>query len=256
MLPRGHKTFFALAGLAMAAAAIGDWANLLQFDGRFFYVANAAAWPVTITLLAFGCLAAAATVKNPSTEWIGGFGLPIFGTLTSVCLFFLASFGPRVEARPSPGHRRPCVAAGVRTGLAAREAHAQENGTFPRPDRQDVGPHRGRRGRSPGRLRLRVVERGAGPFAGRPREPTAHEHRAPRGFGLGGLEPAAPVERRRRSRDVRGAHAARRRDMANHLLDGRQPARGPLGQRLRAERLRRDRGAPGAEDLARPATLR
>ncbi len=129
MLPRGYKSFFALAGLAMAAAVIGDWANLLQVDGRLAYVANSAAWPVTITLLALAAWLLPATVKNPSTEWIGGFGLPIFGTLTSVCLFFLASLGH--VSKPTIALATVTVlAAGVRLAIAVREAHAQRTARF------------------------------------------------------------------------------------------------------------------------------
>ena len=129
MLPRGHKSFFGLAGLAMAVAAVGDWTGVLQFGGRLAYVANGVAWPLTITLLALAAWLLPATVKNPGTEWIGGFGLPIFGALTSVCLFFLASAG-HVSKPTIALATLTILAAGVRLAIAVREAHAQRTARF------------------------------------------------------------------------------------------------------------------------------
>src|SRR6185437_16694649 len=54
VLPKGYRPFFTLAGIALAANAIGDAFNLLQPDSRFGYIANGAAWPVSLTLLAIG----------------------------------------------------------------------------------------------------------------------------------------------------------------------------------------------------------
>ncbi len=147
VLPRGFRPFFAIAGVALAANAIGDGFNLLQPMSRFGYVANGAAWPISLTLLALAVWILPANIEHPGTDRIAGFEIA------------------RLRRRhrhgdPAPRQLRAHGEARHRTGDAdpprgrraagpdrARGARG-EDGAISVAHRQDLGPHRRDRGRT------------------------------------------------------------------------------------------------------------
>ena len=129
VLPRGFRPFFALAGVALAANAIGDGFNLLQPTSRFGYVANGAAWPISLTLLAIAVWILPANIEHPGTDRIAGFKLPAFGAAISVVILLIASFGHM--GKPAIGLATlTLIVAGVRLALTVREAHAVKTARF------------------------------------------------------------------------------------------------------------------------------
>jgi two-component system, sensor histidine kinase and response regulator len=129
VLPRGFRPFFALAGVALAANAIGDGFNLLQPTSRFGYVANGAAWPISLTLLAIAVWILPANIEHPGTDRIAGFKLPAFGAATGVVILLIASFGHM--GKPAIGLATlTLIVAGVRLALSVREAHAVKTARF------------------------------------------------------------------------------------------------------------------------------
>jgi two-component system, sensor histidine kinase and response regulator len=129
VLPRGFRPFFALAGVALAANAVGDGFNLLQPMSRFGYVANGIAWPISLTLLAVAVWILPPRVERPGTDRIAGFALPAFGVL----------IGIGILAAASVGHiGRPAIAlvtvtllvAMFRLALNVREAHTLRTARF------------------------------------------------------------------------------------------------------------------------------
>ena len=129
VLPRGYRPFFAIAGLALLANAIGDGFNLLQPDSRLGYVADAMAWPVALTLLALAVWVLQPEVEQPGTDRIAGFALPAFGALISLGILFAASFGHLGKPAIALATVTLLVAA-VRLGLTLREAHALKSARF------------------------------------------------------------------------------------------------------------------------------
>ncbi len=129
VLPRGFRPFFAIAGVALAANAIGDGFNLLQPMSRFGYVANGAAWPISLTLLAIAVWILPAHIEHPGTDRIAGFKLPAFGAAIGVVILLIASFGHM--GKPAIGLATlTLIVAGVRLALSVREAHAVKTARF------------------------------------------------------------------------------------------------------------------------------
>ena len=141
--PRGFRPFFAIACVALAANAIGDGFNLLQPASRMGYIANGAAWPISLTLLALAVWILPPKVELPAADKVGGFALPAFGAAISIIILFVASFGH--VGRPALALATiTLLVATVRMGLTVREAHAMKTGAVPVSDRQDLGPDRRR----------------------------------------------------------------------------------------------------------------
>jgi two-component system sensor histidine kinase/response regulator len=129
VLPRGFRPFFAIACVALAANAIGDGFNLLQPASRMGYIANGAAWPISLTLLALAVWILPPKVELPATDKVGGFALPAFGAAISIIILFVASFGH--VGRPALALATiTLLVATVRMGLTVREAHAMKTARF------------------------------------------------------------------------------------------------------------------------------
>ncbi len=128
-LPRGYRPFFGLAGLALAANALGDAFNLLQPNSRFGYIANGAAWPVSLTLLAIAAWVLHADIEAPRVDRVPGFTLPSIGALIGLVVLFLSSVAH--IGRPAVGlATATLLVAGVRLVLSAREVHALKSARF------------------------------------------------------------------------------------------------------------------------------
>jgi PAS domain S-box-containing protein len=129
VLPKGFRPFFALACVALGANAIGDGFNLLQPASRFGYVANGAAWPISLTLIAVAVWILPPEVENPGTDRVAGFALPAFGVVISLGILVVASFVH--IGRPAIALATvTLVVASVRLGLTFREAHALRTARF------------------------------------------------------------------------------------------------------------------------------
>ena len=113
ILPKEYKRFLVIAAFALAANALGDGFALLQPNSRMGYVTNAAAWPVSLLLLAIATWVQPANAKSEpptprraGTEKTAGFALPAFGALASMCVLISATVGhvekPRSASRPRP----------------------------------------------------------------------------------------------------------------------------------------------------------
>ena len=125
----GYRPFFAIAGVALAANALGDAFNLLQPDSRFGYIANGAAWPISITLLAIAVWVLKADVEVPRVDRVPGFTLPSIGALIGLVVLFLASVAH--IGRPAVGlATATLLVAGVRLVLSAREVQELKSARF------------------------------------------------------------------------------------------------------------------------------
>jgi two-component system, sensor histidine kinase and response regulator len=129
VLPRGFRPFFVIAGVALAANAIGDGFNLLQPTSRFGYVANGAAWPISLTLLAIAVWILPANIEHPGTDRIAGYKLPAIGAGIGVAILLIASLG-HVGKPAIALATLTLVVAGVRLGLSVREAHTVRTARF------------------------------------------------------------------------------------------------------------------------------
>ncbi len=129
VLPKGFRPFFALACVALGANAIGDGFNLLQPTSRFGYVANGAAWPISLTLIAVAVWILPPKVENPGADRVAGFALPAFGVVISLGILAVASFvhigRPAIALATAT-----LIVASVRLGLTFREAHALKTARF------------------------------------------------------------------------------------------------------------------------------
>jgi len=129
VLPRGFRAFFAIACVALAANAIGDGFNLLQPASRMGYIANGAAWPIALTLLALAVWILPPNVEHPATDRVAGFALPAFGAAISIVILFVASFGHIGKPALALATITLLVAT-VRMGLTVREAHTMKTARF------------------------------------------------------------------------------------------------------------------------------
>jgi len=129
VLPRGFRAFFAIACVALAANAIGDGFNLLQPASRMGYIANGAAWPIALTLLAIAVWILPPNVEHPATDRVAGFALPAFGAAISIIILFVASFGHIGKPALALATITLLVAT-VRMGLTVREAHTMKTARF------------------------------------------------------------------------------------------------------------------------------
>jgi PAS domain S-box-containing protein len=129
VLPKGYRPFFTLGGIAFAANALGDAFNLLQPDSRFGYIANGAAWPISITLLTIGAWVLHADIEAPRVDRVPGFTLPSVGALIGLVVLFWSSVAH--IGRPAVGlATATLLVAGVRLILSAREVHALKSARF------------------------------------------------------------------------------------------------------------------------------
>jgi PAS domain S-box-containing protein len=129
VLPRGFRPFFAIVCVALASNAIGDAFNLLQSTSRFGYISNGAAWPVSLTLLALAVWVLPATIENPGTDRVAGFGLPAFAAAIGVTILLMGSFGHM--GKPAIALATiTLLVAGTRLGLTVREAHSVKTARF------------------------------------------------------------------------------------------------------------------------------
>ena len=136
ILPREFRRFLIIASAAMVANAIGDLFNLLQPDSKLGYVMDAAAWPVSLLLLAI------ATWAQPATAWVrddtagrvdtdrtAGFAVPAVGAIASMAVLLTATFGHVGKVAVGLASATLLVAA-VRLALTVREARALNSARF------------------------------------------------------------------------------------------------------------------------------
>ncbi len=129
VLPRGFRSFFIIVGVALGANAIGDGFNLLQPMSRFGYVANGAAWPISLTLLAIAVWILPANIEHPGTDRIAGYKLPAIGAGIGVVILLIASLG-HIGKPAIALATLTLVVAGIRLALSVREAHAVRTARF------------------------------------------------------------------------------------------------------------------------------
>jgi len=129
VLPKGFRPFFAVVCVALGTNAIGDGFNLLQPMSRFGYIANGAAWPISLTLIAVAVWILPPKVESPKTERVAGFALPAFGALISMGILVVAGFGH--IGRPAIALATiTLIVASVRLALTLREGHALRTARF------------------------------------------------------------------------------------------------------------------------------
>ena len=129
VLPRGFRPFFGVVCVALAANAVGDTFNLLQPASKLGYVANGAAWPISLTLIAVAVWILPPKVQRPGSDRIAGFALPAFGAAISMGILAVASFGH--IGRPAIALATiTLLVAMVRLALTVREAHGLKTARF------------------------------------------------------------------------------------------------------------------------------
>jgi PAS domain S-box-containing protein len=136
ILPKEYKRFLVLAGVALAANALGDGFALLQPNSKIGYITNAAAWPVSLLLLAIAAWVqpAKTTVRTANAEQAGsekkaGFAFPAFGALASMCVLVSVSVS-HVEKTAVGLATATLLVVGVRLILTIREAQALNSARF------------------------------------------------------------------------------------------------------------------------------
>jgi two-component system sensor histidine kinase/response regulator len=136
ILPKEYRRFLVIASCAMVANATGDLFNLLQPDSKLGSVTNAAAWPVSLLLLAIATWAqpAAAWLRSDTagtvdTDRTAGFAVPAFGAAASMVVLFTATFG-HVGKDAVGLATATLLVAGVRLALTVREARALNSARF------------------------------------------------------------------------------------------------------------------------------
>ena len=136
ILPKGYRRFLVIAGIALAANAIGDGFNVLQPASKIGYVANAVAWPISLLMLAI------ATWAQPATTWTrpltahdagmekaAGFAFPAVGALAAMLVVVAAAIG-HVD-RIALGFAAATLAvAGIRLTVTVRQARALNSARF------------------------------------------------------------------------------------------------------------------------------
>ena len=128
-LPQGFRPFFAIVCIALAMNAFGNFVSLLEPTSRFGYVSHGATWPLSLALVALAVWVLPATLENPGTDKMAGFGLPAFGAAIGVTILFVGSFGH--TGKPAIALATvTLLVAGVRLGLTLREAHSLKTARF------------------------------------------------------------------------------------------------------------------------------
>jgi two-component system sensor histidine kinase/response regulator len=136
ILPAGFRRFLVVAGIAMAANAVGDFYSLLQPGSHIGYVANAAAWPISLFMLAIATWYQPAdawiqpvTAQKVTTEKTAGLTLPAVGAAVSLFVLFADSIGhmSKIAVALAAG---TLLVAGVRLTLTVREAQATNSSRF------------------------------------------------------------------------------------------------------------------------------
>jgi two-component system sensor histidine kinase/response regulator len=136
ILPIASRRFLIVAGIAMAANAVGDFYSLLQPDSRIGYVANAAAWPVSLLMLAIATWYQPAdawvqpeTAQKVTTEKTAGLTLPAVGAAVGLFVLFAASISH--IGKPAVAFAAgTLLVGGVRLTLTVREAQAANSSRF------------------------------------------------------------------------------------------------------------------------------
>jgi two-component system sensor histidine kinase/response regulator len=129
VLPRGFRPFFVIVCIALAANAIGDGFNLLQPTSKFGYIANGAAWPISLTLVAVAVWILPPRVESPGTDRIPGFALPAIGVAISLGILVVASFVH--IGRPAVALATiTLLVASIRLAITVREAHSLKTARF------------------------------------------------------------------------------------------------------------------------------
>jgi two-component system sensor histidine kinase/response regulator len=129
VLPRGFRSFFAIACIALGTNAIGDAFNLLQPMSRVGYIANGVAWPISLTLLALAVWILPPRAEKLGFDRVAGFALPAFGVALSMGILVVASFVH--IGRPAIALATiTLLVASVRLALMVREAHSLKTARF------------------------------------------------------------------------------------------------------------------------------
>jgi two-component system, sensor histidine kinase and response regulator len=129
VMPRAYRTFLFLVGGALAANAVGDTYNLLGGNSHIGYVSNAVAWPVSLFLLALAVWSLPEHAEQRTIDRSAGYVLPLFGSVASLVVLGVATFG-RVRPGAIGFAGATIVVAGVRLAMAVREAQALKSARF------------------------------------------------------------------------------------------------------------------------------
>jgi len=136
ILPKEYRRFLVIAGIAMASNATGDLFNLLQPTSHLGYIANGAAWPVSLLMLAIATWVQPATASAPllnaetaANERKAGFWLPALAALASMFILLSDSFGHM--GKPAVGlATATLLVAALRLTLTVREAQSLNSARF------------------------------------------------------------------------------------------------------------------------------
>jgi two-component system, sensor histidine kinase and response regulator len=136
ILPTGFRRFLVIAGIGMGANAVGDFYSLLQPDSHIGYVANGAAWPISLLMLAIATWYQPAnsrvqpvTAQKVTTEKTAGLVLPAVGAAVGLFVLFASSIGHMGKIAVALAAATLLVA-GVRLTLTVREAQATNSSRF------------------------------------------------------------------------------------------------------------------------------
>ncbi len=136
ILPKEFRRFLVIAGIAMTANATGDLFNLLQPSSPLGHLADGAAWPVSLLMLAIAVWVQPATASAPAVnaematnERSAGFWLPGLAALASMFILVSDSFGHM--GKPAVGlATATLLVAALRLALTVRDAQALNSARF------------------------------------------------------------------------------------------------------------------------------
>ncbi len=90
-VPRDRRRVLGLIALAVSVNAIGDTYNLLQPNSRMGYIANAAAWPISLLLISIAAWQQSPHDSKLAPSKTGGFVLPGVGAGAGLVILLFAS---------------------------------------------------------------------------------------------------------------------------------------------------------------------
>jgi two-component system sensor histidine kinase/response regulator len=129
VLPKEYRKFLGTFCLAMVFNAVGDMFNLVQPDSKIGHVANGAAWPIALLMLAVACWIQPAQVPKMAVEKTTGFMLPALAALAGMFILVSATIGNVGKAGVGLATATLLVA-GIRLTLTSREGQALKSARF------------------------------------------------------------------------------------------------------------------------------
>ncbi|HTV11111.1 MAG TPA: methyl-accepting chemotaxis protein [Acidimicrobiales bacterium] len=124
VVPKDRRAAFGVVTAALIVNCVGDTYNLLQPDSRMGYVANAIAWPMSLTLIAISSWVQPAEPSELDPPASGGYVLPGAGAGAGLLVLIAASLG-HVGAAAIAFATLTIIVTGYRLALTVTRAQAE-----------------------------------------------------------------------------------------------------------------------------------